>query len=705
MDPSMSYDKTLSVDEKTVLEDLRVEVKNSEEKILVVWQPERNEDKIVPKPAKAAKAPGDIDNNEQLYLTGLHLEQYRHATYSPTDYYKEAIRRDPGDIRCNNALGLLLLKKARFSDAEKHFRTAIATLTDRNPNPYNGEPYFNLGLTLRFQYKKQEAYEAFYKAIWNDAWQGAGYFQLAQIDTKNNKFESALELINKSLIRQWHNHKARHLKVAILRSMGSNNQALELVEESLKIDRFNFGLYYEKYLLTGSEKDLDTLIGLLRNNIHNYIEIALDYAWAGLLDKAISFLKLGIEKQEHNVYPMAWYYLGWFYNLSCKSNEAQKYYKKAEAEDQGTGFPNQLESVLALNNCMHLLGNSCNAPYYLGNFYYHNKEYQMAIENWEISVQNNPDFPTVHRNLALAYYNKAGKKQEAGQELEKAFSLDKSDARVLMEMDALYKRMNRSYSERLLVLQSNPELVEFRDDLYLERITLLNLTGYFEEANKLIMNRKFHPWEGGEGKVTGQYMFSLIEMAKNDICAGEFENAIDKLEKAKSFPHNLGEGKLYGAQENDINYWLGYAYKTAGDNNKANGYWQLASEGLSDPSPAMFYNDQQPDKIFYQGLALAKLGKQEEAKERFNNLITYGKKHISDKVKIDYFAVSLPDLIIWDDDLDRRNILHCKYLMGLGYLGSGNLSQAEEIFSMILNEDSYHIGAHLHMQLINSGLL
>ena len=67
----------------------------------------------------------------------------------------------------------------------------------------------------------------------------------------------------------------------------------------------------------------------------------------------------------------------------------------------------------------------------------------------------------------------------------------------------------------------------------------------------------------------------------------------------------------------------------------------------------MFYNDQQPDKIFYQGLALIKLGKTTDAFSRFNKLKDYGEKHIFDKVKIDYFAVSLPDLQIWDDDLQK----------------------------------------------------
>jgi hypothetical protein len=46
---------------------------------------------------------GDIASADELYVTGLHLDQYRHATRCPTLYWREALRRDPLDARCNNA--------------------------------------------------------------------------------------------------------------------------------------------------------------------------------------------------------------------------------------------------------------------------------------------------------------------------------------------------------------------------------------------------------------------------------------------------------------------------------------------------------------------------------------------------------------------------------------------------------------------------
>lgn len=44
---------------------------------------------------------------------------------------------------------------------------------------------------------------------------------------------------------------------------------------------------------------------------------------------------------------------------------------------------------------------------------------------------------------------------------------------------------------------------------------------------------------------------------------------------------------------------------------------------------------------------------------------------------MDYFAVSLPDLLIWEENLNLRNEIHCKYMLTLGYTGLGDTRHAE----------------------------
>lgn len=291
-------------------EDILVEIRNHEGRILVSYQADKPEIKPVPDPAKAAKDPKDIASIEQLFLTGQHLEQYRHATYDPTEYYKEALRREPGDIRCNNAMGLWLMRKGQFAMAEPYFRKAIGTQTERNPNPYDGEPHYNLGWSCLMQGKTDEAYDAFFKSAWNAAWQDAAYYNLAAIDCRRGNFEKALDLIDRSLVRNWHHHKARQLKASILRHLGRKEEALDLIAESLKIDRFNMGCRFEQYLLTDDDNVLKEMQRLMRGAAHVYIEYALDFAQAGLYDEAINLLE-GYAATQSAVYPMVHYALGY----------------------------------------------------------------------------------------------------------------------------------------------------------------------------------------------------------------------------------------------------------------------------------------------------------------------------------------------------------------------------------------------------------
>ena len=96
----------------------------------------------------------------------------------------------------------MVSRRGKFAKAEPYFRKAIATLTQRNPNPYEGEPYYNLGWSLKMQGKNDEAFDAFYKSVWNDAWQHAGYLNLARIATLRQNYEEALDLIDKSVDKE-----------------------------------------------------------------------------------------------------------------------------------------------------------------------------------------------------------------------------------------------------------------------------------------------------------------------------------------------------------------------------------------------------------------------------------------------------------------------------------------------------------------------
>lgn len=703
LSPEEVLDETIEVGDCSWY-NLSFSIESLDGKYLMLWEHENDKIRPIPDPAEAALLPEQIKTNDQLYLTGLHLEQYRHATYNPVDYYEEALRRDPMDYRCNNALGLWYIRKCRFDKAEKYLRRAVKVLMKRNPNPYDGEPIYNLGLVLKYQGNIWEAYDMFYKSTWNGAWQDAGFFECAQISVMQHRMDDASEEIENSLIRNTHNHKARALKAAILRLTDKKDEAVAWCEESLKIDQFNYGCLFELFLSTDNKKYLDKMVEMMHGMPNNYDELALDYAGAGLYGEALKVLQAAIDNKA--ITPMTYYYLGWVLRRKDPDDWeiAESAYDQASKYPSDYCFPNRPEAVLALKDAMHMNKKDAKAPYYLGCLYYDKRQYDVAMEVWRESAEIDPAFPTVWRNLALGLFNKEHKGEEAVKYMEKAFLLDTADARILMELDQLYKRLGYDHTMRLKHLLQYPELIAKRDDLLLEEITLLNQTGQYEEAMKKLDAHQFHPWEGGEGKVSGQYQLSRLELAKKALFQHDYDTAISLLEECLVYPHHLGEGKLYGAQENDFYYFLGCAYAAKGMADKANECWEEATKGPQEPAAAMYYNDAKPDKIFYQGLALLKLGRVDEAHSRFYKLINYGKNHLFEDVVMDYFAVSLPDLQIWEGDLNLSNQIHCKYMLALGFYGLGDKKHAERYLKEASQLDKNHLGILSFKSLIELGL-
>lgn len=685
---------------------------------LVEYQPEKAGIPKLPEPAKAAQEPSRIQTNEELYLTGQHIEQYRHATYLPDPYYLEGLKRDPGDIRINNAYGLLLMRRGRFEESQKYLEKALERLTEKNPNPYHSEAYYLLGLCLFYQGKEEEAYDAFYKASWSSEQQEKSFYYLAAIDARRGRLGKAYAHVERSLVKNAHNVKARGLRAYLLRRLDRTREALAQVQDNLGLDPFDFVSGNEQILLEGDPEGIkrQKLYGLMRDFVENYLMTARDYAEWGAYGEAIALLE-GCTKD----WPMLAYYKSYYLwqkevagkcSLGKENGRERKDCARekagareaidtllAEAEKMTPDycFPNKLEDIAVLRFAM---GQGCHAkaPYYLGNLYYDKLQWQESVSLWEMSARADTHFPTVHRNLALAYYNKCKEPENASWEMETAFLLDPSDVRIFLELDQLHRKLGWSFEKRLADYEAHQELLEGRDDLYTEYITLVNLTGHHEKAYDCMMQHKFHPWEGGEGKITTQYTLALLAMAQKALGDKAYGKAEELLRKAFSYPENLGEGKLEGTRDNHLYYHLGLALEGQGRREEARECFVNATQGTDEPAGAMYYNDQPADMILYQGLSYLKLGKTREARARFYRLIDYGEQHLEDQVRIPYFAVSLPEFLIFDEDDTLRNRAHCYYLCALGNLGLGDREKAAGYLEQALETEPSHMMCRVYQR-------
>ena len=673
---------------------LSVRVTNGSE-TLVSYQAEVQKLEELPAPATAAEEPSSIMTTEELYLTGLHIEQYRHATYLPDSYYLEGLKRDPGDTRIGNAYGRLLLQRGRFDLAEPVLKKATERLLWKNPNPYNSEALFHLALATLMLEKEEEAFDLFYKAAWSNEQQEMSYYYLSVLSAKKGDFEKALDFVERSLIKNSHHIKARGIKAILLRKLGRLEEANSWISENLAIDAFDYVSRNEQFLYSGNPAFFSEMCLLMHHNEESYLQLARDYAEGGFYSEAIDILQAQNQTQT-----LSKYYEAYYQSLLGNPQGALSCLKEAESLSADYVFPNKLEDIPVLKHAISLYSKASYAYYYLGNLYYDKRQYELSKELWEQSAALNPDFPTTLRNLSLVYYNKFHNPSLAKDCLEKAYALNPNDARVFMELDQLYKKLSMTPKERLNRYRKSPSIVAQRDDLQVEYVTLLNINGDYEEALQYMNTHTFHPWEGGEGKVTTQYSITLMELAKEKFGSNEYEAALLLLKKALVYPVNLGEGKLEGTKDNHLYYYLGLTYQKLNNPSLATECFQKATEGSENPSGVMYYNDQPADMILYQGLAFQMLGKTLSAFARFHKLLDYGETSLFKEIKIEYFAVSLPDLQIFEDDLNIRNQAHCYYLIGLGNFGLHNLDLAKDNFERALTLDVSHQKSRMFLTLL-----
>jgi tetratricopeptide (TPR) repeat protein len=637
---------------------LRLFVKTLEGRELIAYQQRAPEFEEPPRPATEPPLPEKIGTNDELYLTGLHLEQYRHATRTPEPYWNEALRRDPEDARSNNVLGLWHLRRGEFQDAERHLQQAIATLTRRNGNPYDGEPYYSLGLTLRYLDRPQEAYAAFYKATWNYAWRAASFHALAELDARRGNWEQALAHTELCLRTNADDLNARNLAVLVLRRLARPQAADEMLAGTLKLDPLD---PWAGHLADGTFLSDDA----------TRLDVAFDYACGGFYAEAVRLL-------EASEAPML-VYVRAFCEAQLGRNAEESLRQAAQASPDYC-FPSRLEEMLVLQFAIEANPRDARARYYLGDLLYDRRRHREAIEYWERSVELDPKFSVVWRNLGIGYFNILRSAEGAKDVFEKARAANPADARLLYEQDQLAKRTGATPRARLERLEQHLQLVAERDDLSVELASLYNQTGQPEKALDHLQSRQFQPWEGGEGLTIAQYVRAHLALGRRALRKDDATEATREFEAALENPPQAGEAKHPLANQSNIYYWLGMAWESRGEEERARGWWRKAAAAMEDIS----------EMTYYRALALRRLGEEEASVRSFRQVVAHA-RHISQQpANIDYFATPLPTMLLFHEDLEARKNITVAFLEAQARFGLGDRKRARPLLNRVLKLDPNH---------------
>jgi len=531
--PGQPYRATAALPRGVAETDLLLRVQDTGGAEIIRYQPEPAWDGRLPEPFKAPPTPAEVAEIEQLYLIGLHLEQYRHPTLAPEIYWQEALRRDPGESRVNLVLGKGLLRRGLLAEAEAHFRASVGRLTAWNFNPYDGEAHYNLGLCLQYQGRLDEAYPAFYKAAWNYAWQSAAYYALAQIDLLRQDVAKALDHLERAWQVNAHSSKIRNLKSTALRRAGQPQAAAALAEESLALDPLDFWAMNEIGLANPDRRE--EMRKQMLADPQTRLDIAFDYAAAGFFAEACDLLEpVGSS-------PMAAYTLGWLYARMGVERLSARWYGLAAKASPDYCFPWRLEEMILLQAALDTNPADPRAPYYLGNLLYDKRRSAEAVALWRRATELDPNFSIPWRNLGLAAANQDKDLDAALTFFRRALEANPTDPRLLLEYDHLLSRKAVSPEERLARLESNLAVTDLRDDLTVRRMALHNRLGRPQKTLEIASARLFHAWEGGEGSVAGQYSNAHWMLGRQALESGDTQAALEHFQAGLQFPENLGE--------------------------------------------------------------------------------------------------------------------------------------------------------------------
>jgi tetratricopeptide (TPR) repeat protein len=235
------------------------------------------------------------------------------------------------------------------------------------------------------------------------------------------------------------------------------------------------------------------------------------------------------------------------------------------------------------------------------------------------------------------------------------------------------------------------EMVASRDDLSVELATLYSQVGRPQDALAVLLSRRFQPWEGGEGLVLTQFVRANLLLGQKALAEKDPSTAMRRFEAAWNLPESIGEAKHLLMNLSMIDYWLGVAHAANRENAQAILHWERAAKHRGDFQQMQVHSIS--DTTYWSGQALVSLGRNDEAKKVFQEIFDYSLELELQTPKIDYFATSLPTMLLFEEDLVLRQKISAKFLRAQALLGLGRLAEGTAMLEEVRELDANHSGA------------
>ncbi|NYD67030.1 DUF5107 domain-containing protein [Agromyces atrinae] len=619
--------------------------------LLVEWIGRHRDAGAEPWVATEPPLPAEIDSSDELYLTGLHLEQYRHPTRASGPYFAEIIARDAGDTRANEALARLALRRGEYTVALDHLDAALARETRRNLNPRSGGAHYVRALVLERLGRDAEAARDFGKAAWDGSFALPARLGLARIALRTGDAAAALDASEAALAIDARNTTAVAARVAALLDLGRADDAREALGTARSIDPLDPLLQ----ALDGCLEPVDPRTLLL---------VAVELGRLGRTSDALEVATRAASASAGvfgNPAPVAHYVAAALLDAAGEHSAARDEREAARHTDVRLAFPAGLDEHDALRAALVADPDDAVARALLGCWLLDADRTPDALVELERALALGSTDPVAWRNTAIALVNTGGDTSRADELLARALELG-GDERVVFERDQLAALRGIGSAERLALIEGAVPGVPERDDLAISMLGLLVDIGRHADALAILGERSFAPFEGGEGQVIAVFDRATIAVARDLVESGRAAEAVELLRDGIDAPLNLGEGRHPAAPLAARLVALGDAALVAGDTAAAHAAWRRAVEGGG--SLAVGERPIDADR-FAVGLAYARLGEEAAARAIRLELDDRAAELEARPDPVDYFATSLPELLLFSLHSDENRARRADVLRSL----------------------------------------
>ncbi|MET4591661.1 DUF5107 domain-containing protein [Arthrobacter sp. 754] len=618
--------------------DLTLQVLHGTEE-LISWTPLKpagSEEAEEPWVATEPGLPAAIDSQDELYVTATHLAQNRHPTRSPLPYLEEMLRRDPLDSRGATALGSARYATGHYDQARELLEKALARLTRRNLNPPTGEASYRLGLVLERTGHREEAKAHFGKAAWDRAWAQPAHLALARLALRSRQPAEALRHAEAAAGLEAASPEAKHLLVLALRGLGRTDESRSLLQKIL----FTDPLDPVALALDGSLQASDPKTALA---------VACWLARAGQWQLALDLTEQPAPSG-HRVFgnpePLRRYLRASWLEELLEPEAASAERSAARRSDTTHAFPYGLDDYDALRRALEADPGDKTAHGLLGCWLLDAGRTEDALKDLRAAMTHGSEDPVVWRNAAIATVNTGGDAALADSYFERALELSPDDARLVFERSVLAGVRGLPVQDRIAGIERHDRSVLKRDDLTLLYTNLLIDAGRAAEALGILSTRSFQPFEGGEGMALAAYDRAAVRCART-LMEQDPTAAITLLREGIDAPANLGEGRHPADRMAERLVAMGDALELAGDSLAATGAWGQACQEVN--ALAVHAAPAGPSD-YWRGVAQVRLGRHAEAERVWRSLETRADELESAPAASDYFATSLPELLLFDTD-------------------------------------------------------